>query len=354
MIDATHIELFDNGSQLDPTGPLQGQTADMCPSPGDPSTRVARPQTRVVTYALDTQAHTATLRQSYQVDGRYAPFAGNWQNEPNGDRVIGWSQSQQTSGTPPIATEIGPGGNELWAVQSPGWFSYRVFKFPAPDVQDPTITTAGLTDGQTLDESDPAPVADFACTDTGGSSLASCAGTVANGQPLPLSPGAHQQVVTATDGAGNTTTRTLHYTVLADHRPDARIRLRGGPWVGGGVVGSARTQTVHAGLAPRHAQRLQVSVRNAGTKADRIEVCGSPSTSRFSVRYLRGGVDVTRALVRCWRTPSLAPGATTTLDVVIRNVAAPVGARHTFQVTSTSVATPTRRDAVAAAVTGTR
>jgi hypothetical protein len=354
MIDATHIEIFDNGAKSDPTGPIGGQSADMCPSPSDPNTRVARPQTRVVTYALDTQSHTATLRQSYQVDGRYAPFAGNWQNESNGDRVIGWSQSQQTSGTPPIATEIGPGGNELWAVQAPGWFSYRVFKYPAPDVQDPVVTTTGLTDGQTLDESDPAPLADFGCTDTGGSSLATCSGSVADGAPLPMTPGAHQLVATATDGAGNTTTRTLHYTVLADRQPDARIRLRGGAWIGTGVVGSAATQTVRAGIAPRHSQRVQVSVRNAGTKPDRVSVCGGASTSAFAVRYLRDGVDVTRAVVRCWRTPTLAPGASVTLDVVVRNVAAAVGRHHTFRVAATSLGLASRHDTVAVAVTGTR
>ena len=120
------------------------------------------------------------------------------------------------------------------------------------------------------------------------------------------------------------------------------------------MVGPARTQTVHASLAPRHSQRIAVSVRNSGTKPDRALVCGAPSTSSFSVRYLRGGADVTRAVHRCWRTPLLAPGATVSLDLVVRNLAARVGAGQTFRVTTTSVRQSTRRDAVAVSVTGSR
>ncbi len=352
MIDATHVQIFDNGSMSDPTGPIGAQSADMCPTPGAPDTRRARPQTRVVTYALDTQAQTATLRQSYEVNGRYAPFAGNWQNEPNGDRVIGWSQSQQTTGTAPIATEVGPGGNELWAVQAPGWFSYRVFKFPAPDVQAPAVVVDQPTDGRVLDESDPAPIADFGCTDTGGSNLASCTATTPNGDPLPMTPGDHAFVVTATDGAGNVTTRTEHYTVLADYQPDARIKRRGGLWVGDGTVGSSRHQTVAGTVRPHHPLRLLMAVRNRGTHADRMEVCGASSTRRFSIRYVAGGRDITRRVESCWRTPAVSPGASTGLTIVVTDVSARRGTSHTFRVTTSSAGDPARHDAVAVAAGG--
>jgi hypothetical protein len=293
------------------------------------------------------------MRQEFEVAGRYALFAGNWQNEPNGDRVIGWSQSQQQTGTPPIATEIGPGGNELWAIQAPGWFSYRVFKFEAPDVQAPVVhDVTGVTDGSTLHEGDPAPVADFGCTDTGGSNLTSCTGSVADGQPLPMTPGHHTFTVTAQDGAGNITTGTTSYDVLPAYQPDARIRVGSGPWIGGGVVGGSAQQTVTASIARGTSTRVHLSIGNAGLLPDRVTVCGSPSTKRFSARYVSSGTDVTAHVVACWRTPTLAPGAAARLTLVIHNVNATATQSHRFAIRTSSVHDPTRVDAVAVVARG--
>ena len=58
--------------------------------------------------------------------------------------------------------------------------------------------------------------ADFGCSDTGGSGLASCVGTAADGSAVDTSTaGPHQFTVTAIDGAGNTTSVTHGYTVTA-------------------------------------------------------------------------------------------------------------------------------------------
>ena len=53
--------------------------------------------------------------------------------------------------------------------------------------------------------------AGYTCADAGGSGIASCTGTVAEGQALDTTPGSHTFTVTAVDNAGNTTTVTHSY-----------------------------------------------------------------------------------------------------------------------------------------------
>ncbi len=74
-----------------------------------------------------------------------------------------------------------------------------------------TITTPAngtqVTQGQTLNAS-------YQCQDTGGSGLATCTGTLANGATIQTTTvGARTFTVTATDSAANTTTRQSQYTV---------------------------------------------------------------------------------------------------------------------------------------------
>jgi len=77
-------------------------------------------------------------------------------------------------------------------------------KAPAVTITSPTAGT--YTVGQSV-------TASYACTD-GGSGVASCVGTVANGAPIPTTnPGTYSFSVTATDNVGNTVTKTVTYTV---------------------------------------------------------------------------------------------------------------------------------------------
>jgi hypothetical protein len=87
-----------------------------------------------------------------------------------------------------------------------------------------------------------AVVADFSCADEGGGSgLASCVGTVADGAPIHTSTlGAHEFTVTATDGGGNTTAVTHTYTVTDQTDPLVELRRP----VDGSVV--ARGEVVEA------------------------------------------------------------------------------------------------------------
>lgn len=86
---------------------------------------------------------------------------------------------------------------------------------PPPDTSKPTITlNAPLNGGTVLLGS--SATASYSCQDeAGGSGLASCNSTVANGSGLDTSTvGTKTFVVTATDNAGNTETATASYTVI--------------------------------------------------------------------------------------------------------------------------------------------
>ncbi len=83
----------------------------------------------------------------------------------------------------------------------------------AGDSTPPTVTITSPTDGQPLVKGGSVAAA-FSCADSGGSGLASCTGTVANGSPLDTATvGQKTLTVTATDNAGNTTTVTRSYSV---------------------------------------------------------------------------------------------------------------------------------------------
>src|SRR5262249_3945561 len=63
-------------------------------------------------------------------------------------------------------------------------------------------------------------LADYQCADAGGSDLASCVGTVPVGAPIDTaSTGQKTFTVTATDGAGNTTSASVSYTVTGTPAP---------------------------------------------------------------------------------------------------------------------------------------
>ncbi|MDQ1494386.1 MAG: hypothetical protein QOG69_869, partial [Actinomycetota bacterium] len=83
------------------------------------------------------------------------------------------------------------------------------------DVTAPTISITSPVDGASIAQST-AVAADFSCADeSGGSGLASCIGTVADGVNVDTSTlGQHDFTVNAADNAGNSSSRTVHYTVV--------------------------------------------------------------------------------------------------------------------------------------------
>ncbi|MFN8473345.1 MAG: choice-of-anchor Q domain-containing protein [Anaerolineae bacterium] len=77
----------------------------------------------------------------------------------------------------------------------------------------PTITITTPTDGAVYLQGAPL-TASYTCSDPGGSGVASCVGTVANGSPLSTATvGSFSFTVTATDNVGNTASQTVHYVV---------------------------------------------------------------------------------------------------------------------------------------------
>ncbi|GAA1770094.1 hypothetical protein GCM10009795_015290 [Nocardioides hankookensis] len=374
-----HLLFFDNGSRDEGPTYLGGQSADMCPTPGDPDgPRVARPVTRVVEYDLDQDAMTAAVVSSFDADPRYAPFAGDAQRLDDGNTMVGWSQAGDCTGVaaaqlcPPAdpevtASEVSADGTEVWAMRSPAWITYRAFKFEAPDRIDPEVTLEGPTDGATYAEGDVLPPVTFGCTDRGGANLDACASTVAYGAAAPSAPGPHTVSVTATDGAGNETVRSIRYTVTPTPvppvdppidpppstptvwQPDARIRVAGGAWKQSATV---RLDTSR----PGRTGALDVQVRNAGTAADRFTLRGGPASPAFTVRYVGGGRDITRGVTSGrFVTPLLRPGQTYRVRLVVtRTDRARASAQRRVSLVASSREHRSKRDGVSALVRAVR
>lgn len=76
----------------------------------DNGSRHSTPRSRAIEYALDTDAHTATLVWSYTHTPPYwTMFTGSVQRYQNGNTLIGW-----TFGTPLVATEVNADGQTVW------------------------------------------------------------------------------------------------------------------------------------------------------------------------------------------------------------------------------------------------
>ena len=319
-----HVLLFDDGSDA-------GLSGALCVDPGDPDgPPVTRQHSRVTEYALDPVAGTATLVWSYTPAGYYTWFMGSSARLANGHTLVGWAAD-----TKALAQEVAEDGDVLWQVEladpkpAPPPISYRASLMQERDAEPPVVDAVSLPIGQTFPVGQQVTV-DFRCRDRGGSSLQACSGDVRPGGLLDTStPGSHTVHLTATDGAGHTTTVARSYTVAATYQPawsDDRVRrtLRG------------------EGVSTK------VRVVNDGTYADSFALAGGRGNAAFGVRYKVGSRDVTAAVRRgTFRTDLLQPGQSFTLRVVVvRTNRTKVGAHRTFKVRATSIADAERRDDV--------
>jgi hypothetical protein len=371
-----HILMFDNGSFASAGPPL---VTPMCIDPTNPTgPTVARPQTRVTEYALDTATHTATLVWSYQVPGWFTIFAGSAQRLENGDTLVGWAAARNA-----VATEVDAAGVRLWELSdsqevSQRYFTYRAAVATVPDAIAPELDV--LSPAQDASYALGAVVtSDFGCTDRGGSSLVSCQeGAARSGDLLDTTvPGSHTFTVRATDGSGNVTSVTRTYHVAAAeptssatptptaapaptpsvtpvrHRPDGVIRRSDGRWAGDNIYGNSVQQGVQRVVTPReNSTTVIVRWQNEGSRSDRVRVLGAAGSAAFRVRYYAGGEEVTRRVTAgTYRTPSLLPGQSSRLVVrVTRTAAAEAGDQRTVRVRGTSVGDDLRWDAVRAVV----
>jgi len=344
-----HLLLFDNGSRRDETGPVAPQTADMCPDPTDPAgDRVARPQSRLVEYVLDTEAMTATLAWSFAPEGRYAAFAGNAQRLPDDSVLAGWSRSEATGGSAaPIASRVTRSGEEVWSLRSNGWFSYRAFSFPAPDRIAPRVQIAFPRPYAHYPEGTPI-TPDFACVDRGGSNLTACRVESIDGG-VPGSPGRHVITFTANDGNGNEVRRRFAYVVDPLRQPDLQVRADGHGWLGAGRW--PETDVVHAAdrfTAPGQIATHRARVVNAGFEGERYRMTARRGGKGWSVRYFRGRHDITRQLVGGMSSPRLNPGQSWSFRIVVRRTTQVAdGKTRLTWVRARSPMNPTRRDRIA-------
>lgn len=114
-----------------------------------------------------------------------------------------------------VATGGIPGNNGY--NNNPGKFTVTVEVPTASDTTAPTINLTTPTNGATYTLNEVVN-ASYTCADeTGGSGLASCVGTVANGSPIDTSSvGAKSFTVDAADNEGNTRSVTHNYNVVYD------------------------------------------------------------------------------------------------------------------------------------------
>ena len=220
---------------------------------------------------------------------------------------------------------------------------------PTTDTTDPTITIARPPAGAVYLQNQVVN-ADFTCADTGGSGLASCVGTVADGQAVnTASLGQRTFTVTATDVAGNAKVLDRTYTVVAA-RPDGRIRRGTGPVVGNDIYNTTGDGQTRTGTAARgQAVTYYVTAQNDAPVAERLRLQGQPSKPNFTVVYRDpAGANITTAVTAgTYRTPILATNGTYQIKIVVTvGNAAPAGASTTRTLTAISTTQPTIKDTV--------
>jgi hypothetical protein len=144
--------------------------------------------------------------------------------------------------------------------------------------------------------------------------------------------------------------RIAKWTAPVVRKPDGRVRLGSGQYVGNNVDNTTGVDPKRSGsAAPGHTLTFGISIQNDGTSADRFTVKATgTAVSGYSLKFFRGATEITAAVVAgTYQTWLLAPGAAylITARVTVKSAAA-VGSQVTRLVALTSVANSTRIDAV--------
>lgn len=229
-------------------------------------------------------------------------------------------------------------------------------RYTVVDATRPTVTVttppadASYVQGQAV-------TAGYACADeAGGSGLASCVGTVADGAALNTGTlGASRPFsVTATDVAGNERTVDRPYAVT--QRPDALIAPTGATAPTGGDVYAATAtaaQAVAADVARGTVGTFDVTVQNDGGAPASFLLEGVVTNGTgYRVTYRSGATDITNAVnAGTHSTGTLAPGASVVITVRVKAAdAAPAGSTVKVDVAARNGSGPAARDVVRAKV----
>lgn len=136
---------------------------------------------------------------------------------------------------------------------------------------------------------------------------------VYDGSPIELDPGSHTLVLRATDPAGNVTTRTVRYTVLAPPAPPAPVRdsvaarpaaapaAAIGPALGPIAGSPSKRPALASATVPARVSSTRLRVLGLSAV---MRVEGGASVVRFTIHRARGGKPVGTALTAGQRAAS--------------------------------------------------
>jgi hypothetical protein len=163
------------------------------------------------TIVLSTPSQGAVYDLGQQVAASYSCA-----DEDGGSGLASCTGSVANGGAVDTAS-VGEKSFTVSATDNAGNPASTTVTYSVVDRAGPEITLSSPTDGAVYGLGDRV-VAAYSCADQpGGSGVASCTGTVANGKPVDTSSfGSHTFEVRAADGAGNTATKTVTYSVVYD------------------------------------------------------------------------------------------------------------------------------------------
>jgi hypothetical protein len=156
--------------------------------------------------------------------------------------------------------------------------------------------------------------------------------------------------IRAGSGASATGTLVLHVKDTVIRKPDGRIRLGEGAFVGDNVYNGTGDNQARTGAAARKATiTFTVSIQNDGSAADRFKVQATGAASTYYVvRFFKGSTEITTAVQNgSYQTDPIAAGAAAliTVKVKVKGTAA-AGSWVSRLVTIRSVNDSTKLDAV--------
>ena len=262
-------------------------------------------------------------------------------------------------GAPIDTSTLGAHSFTVTATDGSGAQESVTHRYSVVDRTKPSVAVTSPIDGASFVQGAPV-TADYGCADeAGGSGLASCIGTVADGAPLATSTlGASRPFsVTATDVAGNT--RTVERTYAVTQRPDVLIVPTGGSTpAGGGVYSTTATpaQAVAADASRGTLTTFDVTVENDGGATASFLLKGTVAGGAgYRVGYRNGAADITSAVnAGTYSTGPIAPGDSVTITLRVKaKRSAVLGSTVKVDLAARNGAGPFVRDVVRAKVTAT-
>jgi len=204
-----------NGADVD-TGTLGEHTftvhaADRAGNTDSSSVTYTVVDTTAPSIALTTPAQGAEYALGQQVSADYSCA-----DEPGGSGLASCTGTV-AAGSPVDTASLGEKSFTVDAADHAGNPATKTVTYSVVDVAAPSIELTSPGDGAVYTLGQQVTAA-YACADEpGGSGVATCDGTVANGAPVDTSSlGQHSFVVNTSDHAGNSGSRTVTYTVAYD------------------------------------------------------------------------------------------------------------------------------------------